>query len=264
MNQEFHAPWRRIGLAVVGMVLLLDAIVLMVWKGAFSLGVTLPAALGACALLLAWRWSFFARWRSAGRMRTWLWRCGWAALGLWSISVLAFFWSIANADQDGRLQHAPAAIVILGSGSPRCEPSTMLAARLEEGLAQARRWPSAPIVVSGGVDYGLSCSEAGLMADYLAARGVARTRLWLEDRSTSTDENLRFSRLVLQQHGIDEDASVLLVTSDFHLVRAKRIAAKAGLHSVIGAAAPTPLYMRYNAWLREYFATFSSWVLGEF
>jgi uncharacterized SAM-binding protein YcdF (DUF218 family) len=102
------------------------------------------------------------------------------------------------------------------------------------------------------------------MADYLVARGISPQRLLREDRSTSTDENLRFSRQLLAAQGIDANAPLLLVTSDFHVMRAERIARKAGLTAVTGVAAPTPLYLRYNAWLREYFAYISGWLLREF
>jgi uncharacterized SAM-binding protein YcdF (DUF218 family) len=56
---------------------------------------------------------------------------------------------------------------------------------------------------------------------------------------------------------------VAVVTSDFHTLRAQRIARKMGYTRAVPVAAPTPLYIRYNAWLREYFAMASSWVLRE-
>jgi uncharacterized SAM-binding protein YcdF (DUF218 family) len=56
---------------------------------------------------------------------------------------------------------------------------------------------------------------------------------------------------------------VAVVTSDFHTLRAQRIARKVGYTRTISVPAPTPLYIRYNAWLREYFATASSWLLRE-
>ena len=102
------------------------------------------------------------------------------------------------------------------------------------------------------------------MADYLIAHGMPASRLVREDRSTSTDENLRFSRQLLALRGLGPDAPLVVVTSDFHLRRAERIARKAGFHAVSGVAAPTPLYLRYNAWLREYFAYISGWLLREY
>ncbi|SPD63016.1 Integral membrane protein (fragment) [Cupriavidus taiwanensis] len=103
------------------------------------------------------------------------------------------------------------------------------------------------------------------MADYLIAHGLAPNRLILEDQSTSTEENLRFSRRLLEQQGANAAADpLILVTSDFHLMRAMRIARKVGFGAVVGAAVETPAYLRYNAWLREYFAVISGWVLREF
>jgi uncharacterized SAM-binding protein YcdF (DUF218 family) len=69
--------------------------------------------------------------------------------------------------------------------------------------------------------------------------------------------------LVLQAKGLGLESPVAVVTSDFHTVRAQRIARKIGYTQSVVVAAPTPLYLRYNAWLREYFATASSWILGE-
>ncbi|WP_237717184.1 YdcF family protein [Cupriavidus basilensis] len=164
-----------------------------------------------------------------------------------------------------RQRGAPAKpILILGSGTPHCAASPTLAARLDKGLALARQWPAARVVVSGGQDFGLHCSEADIMADYLSAHGLEPDRLIREDRSTSTEENLLFSRRLLEQQGVSAGDPLVLVTSDFHLVRAKRIARKAGFQAVSGAGAPTPLYLRYNAWLREYFAFISGWVLREY
>ena len=56
---------------------------------------------------------------------------------------------------------------------------------------------------------------------------------------------------------------VVVVTSDFHTLRAQAIARRQGWQQVQAVGAPTPLYLRYNAWLREYFALASSRLLGE-
>lgn len=121
------------------------------------------------------------------------------------------------------------------------------------------------MVVSGGVDFAESRSEGQIMGDYLRAKGLAASRIAQEQRSTSTEQNLLFSRAVLQQRGIAvERTQVEIVTSDFHTLRARWIARRAGYAHVRAVGAPTPLYVRYNAWLREYFAVLSGFVLREF
>jgi uncharacterized SAM-binding protein YcdF (DUF218 family) len=258
----------RIGLALLGGLLLGDAVMLAM-RGVMHFGVALPGVLGLGALVLAARWDTVARWRRVHPAVAWLWRAGWAVLIVWLASVAIFFRFLSQGgDVPGGSEAAvpaPAAILVLGSGSPNCEVSPTLKSRLDVGLALARQQPAASVVVTGGRDFsGLDCTEAGLMADYLVGQGLPAQRILREDRSTSTDENMRFSRAVLEAHGIGPDAPLVMVTSDFHLLRAARIARKAGFGAVSGVSSPTPLYVRYNAWLREYFAYISGWALREF
>lgn len=264
---------RRV-LVLVGALLLIDSVVLLA-SGRFHFGVVLPGLIGATFLLMARRWSALQRWRAppAPRWRGWLWRAGWAGFFLWLASVALFFGLIgADHTVDTRKIGAPAAILVLGSGTPHCAASSTLAARLDVALAQSAIWPQAPVLVSGGPDFGRRCIEADIMADYLLARGLNPGRLLREPRSTSTEENLRFSLPLVAAQGLAahrtselvEPRPVLIVTSDFHALRARLIAYRAGYRQVASVGAPTPLYLRYNAWLREYFAFGSGWVLAEF
>ncbi|MBP0635178.1 YdcF family protein [Cupriavidus sp. AcVe19-6a] len=256
--------WIRLGLALAGAVLLGDAVALM-GMGLFSLGITLPGCIGIAFLLLALCWDGVTRWRKTDRRRQLLWRAGWVAFAAWLVTVGVFFYDIRS----GMGVPVPAgtsvkAIVILGSGTPNCEASPTLIARLDQGLMQAQRWPEAKLVVSGGQDFGLRCVEADIMADYLVSRGVASDRVIREGRSTSTEENLLFSRRLLEGQGVDAGKAIVVVTSDFHVRRAMGIARRAGFSEAFGVGAATPLYLRFNAWLREYFAAISSWVLREY
>ncbi len=256
--------WIRLALALIGALLLGDAVGLMS-MGLFNFGIVLPGSIGLAFLLLALSWHRVARWRQANPRRQLLWRAAWAAFAVWLVTVGVFFHGIRS----GMGASVPAgtpikAIVILGSGTPNCQASPALTARLDQGLVQAQRSPAAKVVVSGGQDFGLHCTEADIMADYLIARGVAADRLIREGRSTSTEENLVFSRSLLEKQGVDSAGSVIVVTSDFHVRRAVGIARKAGFAKVFGVGAPTPLYLRFNAWLREYFASISSWILREY
>lgn len=258
------ALWRRIGLALAGALLLGDAIALM-QMGLLNFGVVLPGAIGAACLALSWHWEAVAQWRATGTRRRWIWRAGWTAFAVWLATVAVFFLIISRSIAE-TAPKAPAvrAIVILGSGTPHCAASPTLVARLNEGIRLARQWPAARVVVSGGQGFGLPCREADIMADYLIAHGMAPNRVMREGKSTSTEENLRFSRMLLEQQGVNATDQLIVVTSDFHLMRAKWIARKVGLGAVAGAAAETPAYLRYNAWLREYFAFTSGWMLREF
>ncbi|XYJ85906.1 DUF218 domain-containing protein [Cupriavidus necator] len=263
-DRKARAPRRRIGLALAGALLAADAIALML-MGLFNFGIVLPLAIGAAFLALSWRWRQVAQWRAAKPWRQWIWAAGWGAFAAWLVTVGWFFHGIRSGMEPAtRRASPPAAIIVLGSGSPDCEASPTLMARLEQGMAQARRWPSAKVVVSGGLDFGGRCREADIMAETLIARGVAPDRILREGRSTSTEENLVFSQRLLGEQGVTAAPPIVVVTSDFHVWRAVRIARKAGFGEVSGVGAQTPLYLRFNAWLREYFAAISGWVLGEY
>lgn len=254
--------WRALGWGLGGL-LLADALVLMA-VGHFNVGVVVPAVLGAGLLLLLWQWPAVLRWRQARAAHARLWRLACWGLGLWLLS-LAVFWSRllglgVPLDQVPPVQ----AIVVLGSGTLNGEPRPALAERLDTAAALARLQPQALVAVCGGVDWGETESEAAVMARYLRQRhGIAAERLVLEAASTSTALNLELSRPLLQARGVAAQAPQALVTSDFHLMRALGIARQQGLGHMVPVAASTPLATRFNAWLREYFAMASSWVLRE-
>ena len=86
---------------------------------------------------------------------------------------------------------------------------------------------------------------------------------WTSKNAWGEPLNLQLSRPLLQARLIDATAPMAMVSSDFHLMRAMAMARQQGLTDVVPVAAATPLATRYNAWLREYFAMLSSWVLGE-
>lgn len=258
-------PLLRLACLVLGAVLLADGLALMA-LGYFSMGVTVPAALGAAGSLLAWRWLPLQGWFARAPARRRLWQLGWLLLAGWAVSVAVFWYLLARqiAAAQGAVDSAPiAAIVVLGSGTPQGQPSPALRARLDKALEVAATHPAAWVVVSGGVDFGETLSEGQVMGNYLRAHGMDATRILQEELSTSTELNLRYSLPLLQDQGVTADAAIAVVTSDFHTVRAQRIARKVGYAQALPVAAPTPLYIRYNAWLREYFAMASSWLLRE-
>jgi uncharacterized SAM-binding protein YcdF (DUF218 family) len=251
-------------LALAGGALFLDGAVLIV-LGHFNLGTMLPVALGALFLAIAVWWAPLTRWRHHDRRRQQWWRVGWWGLTAWMLSVVVFWVFFLRGAGVSPVEAPPVqAIVVLGAGIQNGQPRPALAARLDTAAALARLQPEALIAVCGGQVWGTTDTEAEVMARYLQERhGIAPERLVLEKDSTSTELNLALSRPLLEARGVAATVPLALVTSDFHLPRALRIAQRHGFTYVVPVAAPTPLATRYNAWLREYFATLSSWVLNE-
>ena len=76
------------------------------------------------------------------------------------------------------------------------------------------------------------------MYDYLTANGIEGSRLILEDRSVNTKENLSFS---LEKIG-NRDASVGVVTNNFHVFRGVAIGKKCGCRKIY------PVPSKYRSW----------------
>ncbi|MFJ2820090.1 YdcF family protein [Streptomyces toxytricini] len=151
-------------------------------------------------------------------------------------------------------------VVVLGSGllgGERVPP--LLASRLEKGLrlqaAQAARGGRVPLLLaSGGKGSDERVSEARAMADWLLAQGAAPELVQLEDRSRTTDENLAFSREVMEAEA-GPDYRCVVVTNNFHAFRAAMTARKAGVNGqVVGS--PTARYFWPSATIREFVAVF--------
>ena len=118
-------------------------------------------------------------------------------------------------------------IVVLGAGIYGEIPSRILTSRLDAAIEYQKTHGDVMIVVSGGQGKGESITEAEAMSRYLVRRGVNESSILKEERSTNTRENLAFSIALMAEHGLEpEETSVSVVTNEFHLYRAKRVAAR--------------------------------------
>lgn len=157
------------------------------------------------------------------------------------------------------------AIIVLGSGIQADQPAPTLKQRLDTAAQIAQQQKQSIVVLTGGLGFGEKWTEADVGARYLQQHyHLSTQRLLLEDRSTSTELNLANSAPLMQKKGITLNLPIAIVTSDFHTVRAAAIAKKLGYQQVYMISAETPLNIRYNAWLREYFAFVSGWLLREY
>ena len=155
------------------------------------------------------------------------------------------------------------AAIVLGAGVRGTVPSLSLQCRLDAALAYAEQYPEIPVVLSGGQGSGEQISEAECMRRYLTEHGVSEERLLLEDRSESTEENLRFSKQILTEHGFSaEEMTIAVISNDFHLCRAELLAEREGL-TVTGVGAPIPwLHLEVNYTVREAFALAKTYLIG--
>ena len=146
---------------------------------------------------------------------------------------------------DGRGEPTGEVLIVLGTTVNGTEPSPMLKQRLDAAVQYLNTYPDAKCIVTGGKGDENNLSEAQCMFNYLTAAGIAPDRVQMEDRATSTVENLRNVRAMLDTNEVD------IISSDFHLYRSGLIARDAGFDATLIPAKTEPLSLLAPWFLRE-------------
>ena len=105
------------------------------------------------------------------------------------------------------------------------------------------------VIMSGGRGSDEKVSEASAMQDYAIEMGIPPEKIVLEERSTSTKENMQYSKETMDNRS-DAD-SCIFITNEFHLYRASVLAKRVGLNAR-GVACKTTDYSWPSAFGREY------------
>lgn len=116
------------------------------------------------------------------------------------------------------------------------------------------------IIVSGGQGNGEDISEAQAMYDYLVQNGIPADIIIKEDKSTNTEENFRFSEKFIE----DKSAKIGIVTNNFHIYRAKKLAHAKGLDNITGIPASSDNVLFINYMVRESIGIVKDYLCGNF
>lgn len=155
-------------------------------------------------------------------------------------------------------------VIVLGASVKGEEPGKTLRLRLDKAAEYALQNPETILILSGGKENDEPEEEAQVMRRYLLEKGVPEEQMILELRSTSTVENIAYSRVLIEvlkkkkqeENHQDERAlpaylpsvmaqradhshDVGILTSNFHLYRAMQIAKKQGMMQISGIASPS-------------------------
>ncbi|WP_409294630.1 YdcF family protein [Peribacillus sp. SCS-26] len=140
-------------------------------------------------------------------------------------------------------------IIILGARVKGTTPSLSLQKRIDAALHYLKLNKDTRVIASGGKGPGEDISEAQAIQEALVKAGIEKGRIILEDRSTTTFENLSFSKALIN----GDDSKIVCVTNSYHIYRSVLMAEKQGLH-VTGLAAETPIRAVLKSYVREYLA----------
>lgn len=123
--------------------------------------------------------------------------------------------------------------VVLGMALENGKPSEDLIFRLDTAEKYLAANHDAVLILTGGNADESGRTEAEVMREILAGRGVPDDRMILEDKAKTTKENFIGTA---QLTGTDEPIAV--ISSCYHIVRACRYAYSAGFTDVTGYPAP--------------------------
>lgn len=180
-------------------------------------------------------------------------------IGLMYFCTLEFI-IISNAFGDRNTEKPY--IIVLGAQVHGDTASLALHHRLEGALDYLNEHPDTVAVVSGGKGDGENISEAECMYNWLTKRGISPERVLMEPRSTSTMENLTFSFEIIREQGGEPDGNIAIVSSGYHLCRAKYMAKMLGAEAIgIPGNLGYPIFT-LGCFIREAFGLTHLWVFG--
>lgn len=185
------------------------------------------------------------------------------------VTEILIFTGTAAADPKGMDY-----VIVLGAQVKGEELSDSLKKRLDKVISYAEENPEAVFILSGGMGPGEYLSEAEAMYGYLVYNGIPAEKLVKEPNSTSTLENIGYSKVLIDamenlkksSRRADEEyeePKIGVLTSNFHVFRAKQIAQKRGIPQVYGLKADSNPLLFVHLCIREALAVWKDKLMGN-
>jgi len=168
---------------------------------------------------------------------------------------------IAIYGQNDNVNYDEDVVVVLGAGINGDKVTLPLKMRLDKAVKYYEKNPEAIIVVTGGQGFQETVTEASAMEKYLAAKGIPKEKIIKEEKATSTNENMRFSKQILDGYFGDE-YSIVVVTNNFHIYRSVAISKNEGFQEVFHLHCGLQWYNLIPCYLRESLAVIKMWILS--
>ena len=127
--------------------------------------------------------------------------------------------------------------IVLGAAVYAGEPSPVYKERINHAVLLYEGGMVDKIILTGGVSAGNARSDAAVAMLYAVYAGVPAADIFLEERSSITQENLLYAKEVMREHGL---STALIISDPLHMKRAMLLAKDAGIH---GFSSPTKTSM---------------------
>jgi len=153
-------------------------------------------------------------------------------------------------------------MVVLGAKVRVTGPSASLWDRIYGAYDYLEAHPDVTAIVSGGQGSDEPMSEAQSMYDELVNLGIDPERIWIEDKATSTWENLNFALDLIEEKTGQRPETLGVVSSEYHLFRASLFAKECGVDFVGIPARTSRVSQMVNHFMREIAGVWHYLVLG--
>lgn len=149
-------------------------------------------------------------------------------------------------------------VIVLGAGINGEEPSLTLSDRLLRTVSYMEKYPESIAIVSGSQGADELITEALAMERFLIERGIPKDRIIKEEAANNTKENMIYSLDIIEKKG---GGTIAVISSDYHIFRARRLAESEGADPVMLSAKTTYISLFLNCILREAFALVKAYLI---
>ncbi len=131
-------------------------------------------------------------------------------------------------------------------------PGKFLKYRLDLAAEVLKDAPGSVCIVCGGKGDNEPCAEAEVMRDCLISAGIDPGRIYVDDRSKNTLENIENAMRIMEENGLSGNA-VACLSTDYHIPRIRFLCNKAGLRANYYYSASSPNFFGlWSGLVREY------------
>ena len=138
-----------------------------------------------------------------------------------------------------------------GAGLKGDQPGVTLRKRLDTTVEYMETLPDSVCIVSGGQGADEVLPEAVVMKNYLCSRGIDESRIYIEDKSSNTLENIKNSYDIIEKENLNAEG-IVSISNAFHIPRIELIFSRLGIEiEFVLAPDPNP-YSMFSVLVREY------------
>ena len=127
--------------------------------------------------------------------------------------------------------------IVLGAGTSNGEVSPVYRERINHGIWLYENDYVDYLILTGGIGEGNNASDAYIAKQYALSKSVPEQAIFIEEKSTITEENLENAKAIMNENSFD---TAIIVSDPLHMKRAMLMA---GDYGIDACSSPTPTTM---------------------